>query len=261
MKKTIMIWAITLCILMAGVMAANNALTWSTPNTTDNIIRSATQFLNVSVTYGASNLSYVEFYLTPSGGTAWLVGNDSTYNSEKNRTHYNVTFDATNTSDDTSYTLTAKAYNFSANLEDTETLVVIADNTKPNCTQSSLVSGATYNPVGSVVTVTAVNASGCNLKFGSNVYGMTESSDVCTYTLTNVPEGTYNVIVTNTDGVNTTDCTQVNSVTLDKSNKVGTKAMYGEIAVTEGAKKSNKTTIIAAVLLIGAAMLLLRKKK
>lgn len=250
MKKAI-IYLLTLCILMTGVLAT---ATFINPGASD--ILKGSEVINVSTgVTNAINCSVTATSASTGSSIAIVL-----YNRSAGSQCANATLDTTGEIDAADWSWGGTCQNATVSESITTRGSIIIDNTKPVCSQSSLVSGTTYDPSGSTVTVTATNATACTMLFGTNPYTMTESSDVCTYDITDVPEGTYDVQITSTDGTNTTSCTQVTSVTLDVANKRGKKIKIVTYA-EEQSKGMSTGTVFLLLALVGGLFYFGSKKK
>lgn len=142
---------------------------------------------------------------------------------------------------------------------------VTIDNTIPTCDLGSI-SGNRYSP-SAEFSLTGINATSASIQFGSNAYSMTESAsgDVFTYS-GNIPQGTYLVSATASDGRNTTSCS-VENVKIDDGS-IGI-ASAGAAKLAQAKKAAEATTTAtsnnnnAIYLLLGGIVLyvLMKKKK
>lgn len=222
LKRANLLLAITLvCLMSFSVMAQTN------PMTADNVTVWLPHILNhgfasggnvrvnlsyVVAEYGNQNWSSANIYIQSAGLTAnsTLIKLNASENSNNYTDNITASFKSTGLEDGTDYTLTLNLFNGSTYLNKSYTLLRV-DNTVPTTPSSLVPVSDTDNDLTFSSTVGGTSTTACTLYFldgpnpGSSSYTMTHSSDNCSYTLTNVPEQTYNWYVQASDGTNTTN--------------------------------------------------------
>ena len=246
MRKQIGILALMAVFLLSTAYALTCTYDQAstTAGTSTGYIRGASQNISITISDYATNQNTTAGILSTSGTGCTTTG-ALVYNGTVNVSYMNFTVDTTAMRDDTSCQFAVILKNLS------ETSITctnsgglyISDNTQPVCTHSQS-SRETYNPKQTWV-VTGTYASSATIKFGSNAaFAMTEASDVFSYT-GRIPESTYNVVATTSDGLNSTACT-LEYVRIDARStikQVGIAVASGAVKKT-GATGGNNTAIL-----------------
>jgi len=229
-------------IMLAGLVHA--------VSTFDTLASSATlgtETYNFNVSCGIANATNASVTatsaLTSESITFWV------YNYSVSDNFCNDTLTIANWTDASDYGFAGTCYNETNSQSVTALTTVVLDHAVPICTlASSQASNSEYLPT-STWTVTCTNATSAIIKFGSNTYTMTETSDVCSYSA-GIHEATTSVTITTSDGLNTTDCTELTDVAIKRSKTAATDSTVKKTTK----KEADKTVIfglVAAVLFIG----------
>jgi hypothetical protein len=261
MKRAIILMAMII-VLTIGIV---NALptcdfdqTQTTAGTRSGYISGAAQNLSVTIAGGTGsgqNVTYCSIAVSSGTITGALVFNETTLGS--NISYCNTTVNTMALVDTTTYTFTMTMKNETMESLGTCTETYIPDNTQPVCAHAQS-SRTTYSPK-QTWTITGTNALSATLQFGSNSpYTMTEASDVFTYTTQEgvLPEGTYTVTGTTSDGLNATTCL-LDYIRIDSEAKlvqmaaIASQGQKGAEATTTVPPKSKNRLVI--LLILGAA--------
>lgn len=173
------------------------------------------------------NLVNCTFYAKSSltANSSWTSLGTAT-NESANALKVNRTFASTILEDANNYFFNATCYNSSSSstsVATTETIIV--DNTIPQTPSSLSPSANSVDTDGSISfsgTVTGVNTTSCTLYFsntnpGSTSYAMTHTGNTCTYSLTAVPDQSYDYYIRASDETNTSDSSTIRFNVNEKS--------------------------------------------
>lgn len=225
MKKIIRLGLMSLMmVLMAGIVhgaptCAFN-LVATTVGTASSYIRGTTQKLNVTITSGGvgEGTNVTTCKITSTGTITGSVTFNTSYGT--NNSYCNTTVNTEALVDTSSYTFTMTMYNESQiSIGTACTRVFIPDNTKPTYSSYSPSDGSSDSDGSVDFSTTCSNTSSATLYLESTPYTMTESSDVCTATVSNLRNSLYSWYVSGTDGLNVTSST-TNKVEIRKSGGV-----------------------------------------
>ena len=257
MKKTIGLMALMamITVLMTGTVYALGVgctitdIDYMTPDT----------FIYVDVDWGteAINTSIGKANITITGCTTFYMQNATTVNNTNGTFNFTVSaFEIADWKDDIQCSAVAQLWNWSAagiyeSVATCDTETFYPDHTVPECTHSQS-SRETYNPK-QTWEVIGMNASSATIQFGANaVRGMTENSDVFTWT-GKLPESTYDPVrAITSDGLNETTC-DLRYVRIDTESTIRQVGLA--IAASEEGQKAgttgNSTAIIAVIVILG----------
>jgi hypothetical protein len=221
-----------LLIGSASAITASN-ITIVTPAASSTITDQVTLNATIDGNDGAYTLAYFYVGSSSTANTTWtLLG--STANDTL--VGFYLDFNTSSTLEDANdYVFNVTIGNSTANVTTTNTGITI-DNTVPVAASSITPSDGSNNPNGTVIftgTVTGSQTTSCTLEFqGTNFGGasqsMTHSSNSCTLTLSNVPDGSYQYLIRASDGTNTTDSSvQTLNVDIQSGSGGGTGAGSG----------------------------------
>jgi len=182
-------------------------------------------------------------------------------NTSVSSTTINCTVETRGTTDDNSYVCTGTCYNGTGSSESITSITIKVDNTNPICSMDTNVfkSSTTYSP-DQEWKITGTNATKAYIKFGSNgPYQMDEKqTDIFTDTI-QLPEATYNLVAYTTDGQQTTYCSELNSIRIDK--EVMPIKVASAISGTGGAKAGQSNSNISLLVIIGIALVWYTRNK
>lgn len=290
-EKTKIVWLmLPIILVVSGMVLATPTLTWMnvTAGGTSNAIKGNAK-LNISINgkeYG--NITNVKLWLK--SNTTWINTNTSgILNSTMcqgtadmvNCTSIVMTLNTSELNDDVRYTLMVEYENQTPSYinmsSDTLTNLYIDNNDGGACGLSGISAGTRYDGADTTVTVTAKNMSRATLYVGANNYAMTElgsadnKKDTFTYTLSDIPEGIYDVYAKTGDDIDTNTCGTVSGITiLHKSGKIikinsgtvqnsGPGAQQYE-AISGNGQKSQQQKIVILFFVGLVAWMLLKKK-
>lgn len=285
-------------VAMIGVVSAAATITVNCPSSSDYIkgVMSSgsceghtNQRLNVSVSGvdSANNITNLTFYYTPSGGTATLIGYNSstdvsTTEATMNVTHaaggYSVSFNTLPLQDVLSYTLTVYGGNSSNSADATNkiatgTVTVSVDNSVPTSSLSSGQSSNTRYSNTDTWTYSANNASSCTLYFDGNSYAGTISgsanAQICSFS-DSIPAMAYDeVYAVTSDGTNQTTSAKLSYVIIEDGGSGGGGASVSSTTQSSGGQlmaitdifsgEGGKTNLLWALLIIGVVWWLWKK--
>jgi len=242
------------------------------PGTIDNRSCGGQTQRALNVTFGAvnssGNITNMTVWVTPLSGAdigiARFVGANSSTAVTTTESVLNSTAGITvklNTftlglQDDTSYVITIYGGNSSdlANANSTDYLAtanvtVRIDNTIPTCSQSTFVSGSEYVPDDTTLTVTGVNSTRAWAFFGVQYFDLAQTvNDTYTLAASKVPRGTFSFKTETSDGLNTTTCAELASISLeDRRTAKGGLVTYQQ---TPGAQATGGTGFVVPKLAV-----------
>lgn len=232
-KTLVIIW-----VLLIGLISTVTAIVVTINNPASGTSVGGTYNFNVtldSVDLDAENATCAFFIRATDtvNATYVLLANVSNSSGRANDSGVNLTFKLDNPAmQDSSI---AQMYvecliNGTGNFTTSSVTTFVVDNSVPVC---DLVGGVIANTINDTtdktkaytLTYSCGNSTSAVLFIGDE-YTMTESSDVCTYDIVNVPEGTYDVKAQCSDGLNKTLSSTVLSFTIETKGGTGKTAMY-----------------------------------
>ena len=209
MKKIISLMLMSLMIILmarigygAVTCAFDQAAT--TAGTSSSYIRSTAVNLSATLTVGDEGINATSATIS-AGATGCTISGTLNFNSTGlvNTTYFNTTVNTLAMSDDTSCTFTMTVKNVTAqNTLATCTRIFISDNTKPVLSGLSPSDGSEDSDGTVDFSATCTNSSSATLYAEGNSYTMTESSDVCTLTVSGLRNSLQSWYVTGSDGLN-----------------------------------------------------------
>ncbi len=223
--------------------------------------------LNASIDSNSSNYQNCSWYVKSAGltaNTSWITIGDQVANTTQG--FWGTTYNTTNNIEDGSdYIFNVSCTNATNTLSDVSSNVVV-DNTVPVAPTSLSPTSESVDDDGSVTfsgTVDGNETTACTLNFpnknpGSSSYSMTHTGDTCTYTISSLPEETYDYYLTASDGTNTSD-----SSTLRFGVSIDTPSNYlftGEENFNVGGYSFGWTQIVIVLVVLVTIIYLVKKK-
>ena len=227
--------------------------------------------LTASIDSNVSRYENCSWYVKGAGltaNTSWITIGDQVINATNGlwTTTYNTT---NNLEDGTDYIFNVSCTNATNTVSDVSSSVVV-DNTVPTTPSSLVPSSESTDDDGSISfssTVTSGRTTACTLYFpnrnpGSPSYTMTHSGSSCTYTISSLPEETYDYYIRASDGTNNTDSavTRFNVDIETPSNFLFQGGQSEALSIASGDSDTNWTWIIIGVVVLIAIIYLLKKK-
>jgi len=218
MKKILNISLLFGLLLVLSVSLVSAELTLNYPAASSTI--SGTSIFNVTVPESDSggvdfNCSlYAKSSIT--GNSSWTIlltdiKNVTGYGGEN---YTNSTFDTTAIEDGNDYVFNVTCQNETKVFATNTSTAITVDNTVPTAASALSPTTDTDGDVTFSGTVTGSETTSCTLRFvgknpGLSVYTMDHSGSTCTYSLTAVPEQTYEWFIRASDETNTTDSSSI----------------------------------------------------
>ena len=260
----LLVSSMVILVMIGGLVNALEA-TYKSPLDTSTI-QGSTVLINISVndvtTVNATNCT---------GTCSSVKAGDSftftTYNESEEKNYTNATVSISGEIDADDWTCGAPT----CSLDNGTTLTgdavtrITLDTTVPTCTLTSgQVSDKLYDR-NSVWTAACVNATSAYIKFDANQYSMAEVSDVCTYD-DGVAEGIYqNVIITVSDGLNSTSCTTLNRIEIGSGTVtkeyLALQVLQGQEPTTQAPPTKTKFNLPLLIGIAAVGLYIYTKKK
>lgn len=275
--------AFLLSVIQASAIAATQTINLTTPAASSIITGTINLVAEVNGTNqsarasasgnpNTANITNVTFQYTVDAGTTWVnaISNGSNPNNGT-LSNWTVGFSTLHLNDTDAFQWRALAQNGTngGNTVMTSLTVTInrVDNTIPVVSGFLQSANTMITSDPTTISATAINASICILKFGSNpaTYNMTKSGNTCSYSLSKnvVPDATYDVLVTAGDGFNSSNRGQSYTVSLLSSDAIAQPGIGGASATGVGKaavqvqqqKQEFSLTTIAVVIIAGLVVI------
>lgn len=272
-KNKLNLSLLILVVSLVSILQVVSALTLASPADSSTI--SGTTIINATAPAGEEIVNCTFYVKSAStANSTWTslgtFNNDTTIN-------VNGTFSSAILEDSNDYQFNATCRNQSNNISDVVGGAnVVVNNTVPTTPSSLSPSADSTDNDGSIsfsATVTGSETTGCTLYFsgihpGNPSYTMTHTGNTCTYSLTSVPEQSYDWYVRASDGTDTTDSStqtfnvDVPSAATRYSSEVeeAREQFFAAASESEGWDKNTTTVVIVILVVLGIGYWMSKKK-